>query len=342
MLMSCSVHKHERICSFCIDFNWSGKGYAGISLPTDYANADPAKHVEWYKAHGVNTIQSFCISHNGYAWYDSKVAPKIQGLRFDFLRELVRLGHAEGMKVMGYFSLGTNVYWHEQHPDEVYQNNGMFHIIYTSRYLKYLEEVIYEAVSTTGIDGFMIDALFTAPCDQTEAILWLPCEQQVYEELFQEPFPGKDKITPAQELEYKRRSVERCWNTIYTTAKKANPQCIVWLTCHKLNHPQMRPNSIIYQQADWLMSENSDPEYLNKISGMKGPHTRLIQCISGWASHKAESLINCPDSIGLYGFAWPDSATTLPYTVESAQGNKRFLQNAKNIEYMKDFYLNLK
>lgn len=331
---------NEPIQAFCIDFNWSGKGYAGISLPEDFSNADPKTHLEWYKAHGVNTIQSFCVSHNGYAWYDSEIVPKVPGLKSDFLKELVQMGHKEGMKVMGYFSPGTNVRWLEEHPDEVYNNQGMFHIVYTSDYLKYLGSVIYEAITKTGIDGFMIDALFTAPRDSAEAMKWMPCEQKIYEELFGTPFPGKDKITYAQELEYKRRSTERCWDTIYQSAKRANPDCIVWLTCHDLTHPQIRPNSRIFKQADWLMSENSDAKYLKKIQNAIGPHTQLIQCISGWASHDVKSLMVQKDSIkrGWYGFAWPDSATTLPYTVESAKGNERFRQNAINIEEMTKFY----
>ena len=140
----------------------------------------------------------------------------------------------------------------------------MFHIVYTSEYLTYLGNVIYEAVSKTGIDGFMIDALFTAPRDSAEAMKWMPCERQIYEELF---------------------------------AKRANPDCIVWLTCHDLTHPQIRPGSRIFKQADWLMSENSDAKYLKIIQDAIGPHTQLIQCISGWASHDAKSLLDQNDGI---------------------------------------------
>ena len=250
----------EPIQAFCIDFNWSGKGYAGLSLPEDYSQADPKEHFEWYKAHGVNTIQSFCVSHNGYAWYDSDIVPKVPGLRSNFLKDLVDMGHREGMKVMGYFSPDTNVRWMKEHPDEVYDNQTMFHIVYTSEYLTYLGNVIYEAVSKTGIDGFMIDALFTAPRDSAEAMKWMPCERQIYD--------------------------------------------------------------------------------LKIIQDAIGSHTQLIQCISGWASHDAKSLLDQNDEIkrGWYGFAWPDSATTLPYTLESAQGDPRFRQNAMNIEEMTKFY----
>lgn len=328
------------IQAFCIDFNWSGKGYASLSRPGDFSSADPKVHYEWYKAHGVNTIQSFCVSHNGYAWYDSEIAPKVPGLKSNFLKELVEMGHKDGRRVMGYFSPGTNVRWLEEHPDEVYDNGSMFHIVYTSEYLDYLGKVIYEAVSKTGIDGFMIDALFTAPRDSSEKMKWMPCEQEIYAELFGEPFPGVEKMTYERELEYKRRSVERCWNTIYTSAKKANPDCIVWLTCHELTHPQIRPGSQIFKQADWLMSENSDPKYLQLVRDAVGPHTQLIQCISGWESHNAKSLMQGKEGVkmGWYGFAWPDSVTTLPYTVESAKDNARYRQNALNIEEMAKFY----
>jgi len=33
-----------------------------------WADADPAKHVAWYKAMGVNVIQTFCVSCNGYSF----------------------------------------------------------------------------------------------------------------------------------------------------------------------------------------------------------------------------------------------------------------------------------
>lgn len=36
-------------------------------------------------------------------WYDSDIVPKVPGLRSNFLKDLVDMGHREGMKVMGYF-----------------------------------------------------------------------------------------------------------------------------------------------------------------------------------------------------------------------------------------------
>lgn len=356
--------------AFCIDFNWSGRGYAGLALPEDYAGAKASDHFKWYKDHNVNTIQSFCVSHNGYAWYDSKIAPKVPGLEGNFLKELVDLGHADGMRVMGYFSPATNVYWKEQHPDEIYDNGSMFHVVYTKKYLEYLGKVIGEAVRETGIDGFMIDALFTAPRDMNEPMKWMPCEQEMYVELFGEPFPGVENITEETVMEFKRRSVERCWDTIRRAAKSAHSDCVVWLTCHDLTHPQLREGSRIYKEADWLMNENSDPAYLEKVRAMAGEETTLIQCIAGWVNHDASALLksqgsnggveaqtengaenkkdatNAKDApnikkapkMGYYGFAWPDLKTTLPYTLESAGDDERFKSNARNIKAMSEFY----
>ena len=83
-----------------------------------------------------------------------------QGLTYDFLPEMVRLGHKEGMKVMGYFCIGSNTRWGIENPELSYGYSDHCHIPYTKAYLKYLDEAIRDAVSKTGIDGFMIDWLW--------------------------------------------------------------------------------------------------------------------------------------------------------------------------------------
>src|SRR3972149_1184450 len=80
----------ERIKAFCIDFNWGSEGFAP---PGMYASASAKEHVEWYRQLGVNTIQTFCVSCPGYAWYRSEVAPVQPGMKGDFLNEITALGH---------------------------------------------------------------------------------------------------------------------------------------------------------------------------------------------------------------------------------------------------------
>ena len=54
----------EEIKAYDLDFNWGPGGPNGFAGPGHWADADPARHVAWYKAMGVNVIQTFCVSCN--------------------------------------------------------------------------------------------------------------------------------------------------------------------------------------------------------------------------------------------------------------------------------------
>ena len=98
----------KQIKAFCVDFNW----YKGVFAPPGHwGDASPEQHVRWYEALGANTIQTFCVSCNGYAWYKGGFVPPQPGLKHDFLTDVVRLGHKRGMLVMGYFCVGANTKW---------------------------------------------------------------------------------------------------------------------------------------------------------------------------------------------------------------------------------------
>ena len=102
----------KQIKSFCIDFNWvhleprpgsPNSAEEMFAPPGHWADASPQEHVAWYEALGANTIQTFAVSCNGYAWYKGGFVPPQPGLKHDFLPEVVRLGHQKKMLVMGYF-----------------------------------------------------------------------------------------------------------------------------------------------------------------------------------------------------------------------------------------------
>ena len=112
----------QEIKSYCIDFNWAatGRKRKPFAKPGSWAGADPARHVAWYKAIGANVIQTFAVSCNGYAWYKNGFVPEQPGLKHDFLPEVVKLGHKEGMLVVGYFCVASNPKWGTEHPDLSY------------------------------------------------------------------------------------------------------------------------------------------------------------------------------------------------------------------------------
>ena len=70
--------KQEAIKAYCLDFNWAPTNRRGrpFAKPGQWAGADPAAHVAWYKAMGANVIQTFAVSTNGYAWYKNGFVPE--------------------------------------------------------------------------------------------------------------------------------------------------------------------------------------------------------------------------------------------------------------------------
>jgi len=294
------------IKAYCLDFNWGGR--RAFAKPGSWAGADPAQHVAWYKATGANVIQTFCVSCNGYAWYKNGVVPEQPGLKHDFLPEVVKLGHKEGMLVFGYFCAAANPKWGTDHPDLSYGTPAAYHIPYTDEYLAYLSASISDAVKKTGIDGFMVDWLWQ-PKRQSTAGKWLECEKKLYAQLMGEPFPGEDKLSKQQELAYNRKAIDRCWKAIRKAAKDANPNCIVWLTSNSAMSPDV-VNSDMYKETDWLMNERGDKKSIDAVKRMVGEHTRLITCLAQWNNQDATKVV--PEAlkagIGLYGFAAPRNA----------------------------------
>lgn len=318
------------IKSYCLDFNWGQGRRAGFAKPGSWKDADPAAHVNWYKTVGANVIQTFAVSCNGYAWYKSKVVPEQPGLKHDFLTEVVKLGHAEGMKVMGYFCIAANSRWGKENPKYSYGSPSSYHIPYTDKYLAYLSAAISDAVKTTGIDGFMIDWVWQPKRKSTKG-KWLESEKELYKQLMGEAFPGEDNLSQQQDLAYSRKAIDRCWKTIRKAAKGANPECIIWLTTNKARHPHV-VNSDMYKEVDWLMGEAGRLEEILKLKPMVGKHTRLITCMSDFGGSDAAQAV--PEAIkagvGLYGYAKPntrggtiDLNKVLPKQLSELTGNSK-------------------
>lgn len=305
--------KIKDIKAYCLDFNWAPTRRRGrpFAKPGTWAGADPAQHVEWYKNMGANVIQTFCVSCNGYAWYKGGIIPEQPGLKHDFLTEVVKLGHQEGMLVMGYFCIASNPKWGTDHPDMSYGTPSAYHIPYTDEYLDYLAKSIKDAVTKTGIDGFMIDWLWMPNRKSTDGA-WLDCEKALYKQLMGEPFPGKDKLSSAKDNEYSRKAIDRCWKAIRKAAKEANPECVIWVTVNKMNHPHVI-NSDMYREADWLMNEAGSMKGIEQVKGMVGEHTRLITCMALWNGQDAAEAV--PEAleagVGLYGFTTPRNGSGL-------------------------------
>jgi alpha-L-fucosidase len=327
----------EPIRAFCIDFNWGPGGPNGFAPPGLWADADPEQHLEWYAGLGVNTIQTFAVSCNGYAWYQGGKIPPQPGLRHDFTTRLVRLGHARGMKVMGYFCVAANARWGREHPDLSYGTPDTFHLPLTDPYLDYLADAITDALCTTKVNGFMVDWLWN-PSDQARQKAtggkWLPAEQELFTRLTGKPFPADGQPAPADRLLYEQKATERCWRRIHDTAKRVNPKCIIWLSCHDVRSPHFL-NTSVFKEVDWLMDESGTPQAMREVTSRLGPRTRPMLCLVGWGDrHDARKILSDPANraYGIYGFSKPGTnSLPLPIADYLAKPLDSFAGNDRNI-----------
>lgn len=324
-----------KIKAFCVDFNWGPGGPNGFAGPGHWADADPQKHVAWYEALGANVIQTFAVSCNGYAWYQGGKVPAQPGLKHDFLTEVVKLGHARRMLVMGYFCAGANTLWGQQRPDLSYGFPSVYHIPFTDAYLDYLTASIADALRKTGMDGFMMDWMW-CPHDkarqQAHGGKWLDAEKKLFETLMSKPFPGEDKLAADEKLAYERKAINRCWARIRDAAKRANPACVIWLSCSRVRDASIADSPML-KEVDWMMDEAGTPAAMKEVAPMFGPRTRQLLCVVGWGDrHDARGILSDAANAryGIYGFSKPNPdslplpiATYLGRPIESFKGNDR-------------------
>jgi hypothetical protein len=305
----------EPIRAYNIDFNWGEGGPNGFAQPGLWADANPGDHVNWYAALGCNVIQSFAVSCNGYAWYKNGFVPEQPGLKFDFLTEEVKLARKKNIKVFGYFCAGANTKWGLEHPDLSYGIPSNPHIPFTTQYLDYLCSSIEDAILKTDIDGVFIDWLWNpgATMEPYPPLKWLDCEQVMFMELMNRPFPGIDKITPEIELEFRRKSIDRCWRRIKETVKKTKPDCIIWLTSCQLTSRDIAGSDML-KEVDWVLNEAGDISTTNSVRAMLGKNTRLVTCLANWNNQDPEKIIPAAikEKVGLYGFTKPVLGSIMP------------------------------
>lgn len=323
----------EVIKTFCIDFNWGEGGPNGFAKPGLYADANPEDHVNWYAALGCNVIQSFAVSCNGYAWYKNGIVPEQPGLKYDFLTEQVKLAHEKKIKVFGYFCAGSNTKWGQEHPDLSYGFPSNPHIPYTTQYIYYLCASIEDAIKMTKIDGVFIDWLWNpgTTMEPYPPLKWMDCEQVMFKELMNQPFPGKDKITPAIELQFRRKAIARCWKRIRETVKETSPDCIIWLTSCQLTSKDIAGSDML-KEVDWVLNEAGDIATTESVHSMLGKHTRLVTCLANWNKQDPVKVIPAAikEKVGLYGYTKPVVGSMMPpvdyylsKSVDSLKGDEK-------------------
>ncbi len=335
----------ESIKSYNLDFNWGEGGPNAFAAPGLWADANPEEHIKWYEDLGCNVIQTFAVSCNGYAWYKNGIIPEQPGLKHDFLTEMVKLGHERNMKVFGYFCAGANTKWGTDHPDLSYGIPNDPHIPFTTQYLDYFCASIKDAIQKTKMDGFMIDWIWNpgSTMEPYPPLKWLACEQEMFVELMNRPFPGVDNITAQLEAEFRHKAIARCWKRVHDTTKETNPNCLIWVTCCQVTSQDL-VGSDMFKEADIFMNEEGDIAHVEGIRDIVGEHTRLLTCLANWNRQDPATIIPqaMKANIGLYGFTKPHANSLLPpISYYLSKPVDEFENDDRNIAYFARLYNNL-
>jgi hypothetical protein len=181
-------------------------------------------------------------------------------------------------------------------------------IPFTTQYIDYLSASIEDAIKKTDMDGIMLDWFYNpgGGRDPLPPLRWMQCEQEMYEELVQKPFPGKDNMTPKIELYFRRKAIDRAWQQIKKITKITKPDCIIWLTAYEVNSKEYEGSELL-KEVDWLMNEAGDIKRTAAMRELTGSETKLITCLANWNKQDPAEIVPAAikAGVGLYGFTKP-------------------------------------
>ena len=296
------------IKSFNVDFNWLNGMYAP---PSAFCGADAATLAEWYEKMGCDNFWTFAVSYNGYAWYDSKYSPKIEGLKGNFTKDCVEEGHKRGMSVFAYHCLAANPVIEKKYPEwSRHREDDCFNLIFCEEYIDLFCKMIAESIAECDYDGLVIDWF---RCPHNRDAEWTPKEQQEFKLLM--GYDWDINISKAEICEYEKRSIERAWKKIKATVVSVK-DIPIWT-----NQPFEEPDdpiwngNILMKEADYILNESPKLELLEWLKAESGEKTVIVQNLCGWTEHSMEDMKNFDfKDLGFFGFAAADPETCLPFT----------------------------
>jgi hypothetical protein len=141
---------------------------------------DADRFIESLKDANVNCIQMYAKDHWGYCYYNAT-----EGIRFpiDILGTVVPKAHAEGIKVLAYFSLGWDEYALGRHPDwRAIDQQGLARryrklfawACLNTPYREYALRQVEEIAANYEVDGFWVDIIPIVTDGNTIGWNWSP------------------------------------------------------------------------------------------------------------------------------------------------------------------------
>lgn len=194
----------------------------------------------------VNVVAMFAKCHFGNAYYDTKVGHKHSALTGDYLKEVIEEAHAHDIKVIAYYSLGTDEWIVKRNPDW-YQVDENGHIrdgngtVWHRPCMNspYREELVLpqirEIVGSYDADGLFLDI----PYIQHHRCFCRYCKRKFKELYGRELEPSLLEKEAAAVTEFARTSAIRCLQEIRRLAKSLKPDIKIAVNCAwKMGEPE--------------------------------------------------------------------------------------------------------
>lgn len=162
---------------YCFDFNWVDKLDRQGNPLSDYRRLSAEDHVRKLVEMKANSLMVFTMSISGYMFYDSKVGERHPTLEYDYLKEIVRLGHQRGIAMELYVPtiwadrlVQKNPSWGVRNPDgTLYTSSyGGYHPDPNSPAADWYVKVIRELIPAYNGDAFFADGLSFLRYGQSE------------------------------------------------------------------------------------------------------------------------------------------------------------------------------
>ncbi len=216
------------------DVNWvdkldrSGKPFA------DYGSLSAEEHLQHLIDMNANSLLVFAMPISGYMFYDSKVAERHPTLKYDYLKEMIRLGHQHGIAMELYLPtmyndrlVQRNPSWGIRNPDgSLYQSLfGGYHPDLNSPAADWYVSVINELVPAYKGQALFIDAISFPRYGQSEFTVkqFLQDMGRVYPKSVQEDPDWRST------LRWEVTQMEKSWLKLKEAAKSRDPAIEVTL-----------------------------------------------------------------------------------------------------------------
>jgi len=214
---------------YCFDFNWVDKLDREGRPLSDYSRMRAEDHIRHLVDMKANALMVFTMSISGYMFYDSKVGERHPTLKYDYLREMIRLGRERGIAMELYVPtiwadrlVQKNPSWGIRNPDgTLYTGSyGGYHPDPNSPAADWFVEVIRELIPAYGGDAFFADGLSFLRYGQSEYTV------KKFREEMGRPYPRSLEEDPdwRATLRWEVAQIEKFWRKLRDAVKQQDPK----------------------------------------------------------------------------------------------------------------------